>query len=214
MRYKFGNLSLDTDARELRRGDEPLHLSTKALDLLTMLIAERRRVVPKGELQDRLWPSTFVVEANLPVLIREIRAAVGHGEPDIIRTVHRIGYAFAVPIREVRANEELNRGRDVAHVLLYDNREVHLGEGENLVGREPASEVFIPSASVSRRHAVVTVRSDRVTVADLASKNGTFIGSERVQEESSLVDGNEITFGKVKVIYRRCLPSTETATFD
>lgn len=69
MRYDFGELSLDTDSRELRQGEKTLHLSGKAMDLLSILVSERRRVVPKRELYDRLWPSTFVVDGNLPACL-------------------------------------------------------------------------------------------------------------------------------------------------
>ena len=50
----------------------------------------------QGELQDRLWPGTFVVEKNLTNLMSEIREALGDdpAHPRFIRTVHRFGYAF------------------------------------------------------------------------------------------------------------------------
>jgi DNA-binding winged helix-turn-helix (wHTH) protein len=210
MRYEFGDVSLDTSARQLRRGGCVIHLSPKALDLLSILITERGRVVSRRELYDHLWPSTFVVEANLPVLIREIRRAIGDDERAIIRTVHGTGYSFAATVQEVDA---INTAVSFGHVLLYGNRECLLCEGENLVGREPTAEVFLDSKSVSRRHAVVTVCGDQAKLTDLASKNGTFIDAEPLKQEASLADGNVIRFGAVKVIYRRSLPGGSTDTF-
>jgi DNA-binding winged helix-turn-helix (wHTH) protein len=208
MRYDFGEMSLDTDARQLRRGESFVHLSPKAMELLIILIAERPRAVPRRELQDRVWPDTFVVAANLPMLIREIRGALDDKERRIIRTVHRTGYAFGIDVREAPS---LRRERnDFVHLLVYDNRQYRLADGENLVGREPGAEIFLPSASVSRRHAVITVDGRRAILTDLASKNGTFIGDDALHDDASLEDGNVIRFGEVIVRYRCC--SADKAT--
>ena len=213
MRYEFGDLNLDTDRRQLRRGECALHLSPKALELLSILIAERGRVVPRQELYDRLWPSTFVVEGNLPVLIREIRRTIGDEEHATIRTVHGTGYSFAARVQEtVATTREKSVDKYVVHMFLYDNRECPLAEGDNLVGREPTAEVFIPSKSVSRRHAIVTVRGEQATITDLSSKNGTFIDTKPLQQNSSLTDGNVIRFGAIKVVYRCTLPGGSTDT--
>src|SRR2546428_5595263 len=210
MRYDFGEVSLDTDARQLRRGEDFVHLSPKAMELLIVLITERPRAVPKRELHDRLWPDTFVVVANLPVLIREIRGALGDKQRHIIRTVHRTGYAFTADVREAASPRRERNREDFVHLLLYDNHQYRLGDGENLVGREPSAEVFLPSASVSRRHAVITIDGRRAILTDLASKNGTFIGDQALRENASLQDGNIIRFGEVIVRYRCC--SAESAT--
>ncbi|HEX7421542.1 MAG TPA: FHA domain-containing protein [Thermoanaerobaculia bacterium] len=208
MRYDFAEFNLDTDARQLRRGSEAVHLSPKALDLLIMLIAERPRAVPKRELYDRLWPSTFVVDANLPVLIREVRGALRDNKRQIIRTVHGTGYAFAAAVPTERQSRD-----GFMHLLFFDNQQIRLEEGENLVGREPSANVFLPSASVSRRHALITVHGEGATVTDLDSKNGTFLGSEPLHGEAPLADGTIVQFGEIITRYRCCLPEGATDTF-
>ena len=92
----FGDFVLDLDSRELRRGGQPLRLSPKALQLLEILATGRPKAFSKAELQDRLWPGTFVVEKNLANLVAEIREALGDNPSDqrFIRTVPRYGYAF------------------------------------------------------------------------------------------------------------------------
>ena len=92
----FGDFVLDLDSRELRRGAETLKLSPKALQLLECLVASRPKALSKAELQDRLWPGTFVVEKNLANLVKEIRETLGDtpSEQRYIRTVPRFGYAF------------------------------------------------------------------------------------------------------------------------
>ena len=96
MRVVFDEFALDTDTRQLTRGDEALRLSPKAFRLLELLIAARPRALAKQELMERLWPDTFVVEANLSNLVGELRAALGDASqrPRFIRTLQRFGYAF------------------------------------------------------------------------------------------------------------------------
>ena len=77
MRYAFGRCQLDTESRDVALDGASMHLSPKAFELLRLLIEGRPRVVPKAELMQRLWPDSFVEEANLPVLIAEVRAAIG-----------------------------------------------------------------------------------------------------------------------------------------
>jgi len=215
MRYDFADLSLDTEARQLWQGESALHLSPKAMDLLSILVSEPRRVVPKTELYDRLWPSTFVVEGNLPVLIREIRRAIGDKEHHIIRTVHGTGYSCGISVREASAagQSASEAPSGVVHTLRYGNQEYRLDQGENLIGREPTAQLFLASASVSRRHAIINVSGDRATLTDLASKNGTFIGKEALLDEALLADGNHIRFGSIEVLYRCCSPAGPTETF-
>ena len=77
------------DARELGRNGEPVLLSPKAFDLLATLVERRPTAISKADLQERLWPETFVVEKNLTNLIAEIRRALGDdpSRAHFIRTV-------------------------------------------------------------------------------------------------------------------------------
>ena len=95
VRIQFGQFTLDGAARQLTRGRTEIHISPKAFELLTMLIAERPRAVSKADLQERLWPGTFVEEANLSNLIGELRAAIGDRSraPRTISTAARRGGA-------------------------------------------------------------------------------------------------------------------------
>src|SRR5690242_108899 len=100
MPARFGEFMFDADLRRLYGRSGEIHLSPKAFDLLTLLVENRSRVVPKGELQRRLWPDTFVVDTNLASLVAEIREALDDDakEPRFIRTAHRIGYAFCADL--------------------------------------------------------------------------------------------------------------------
>ena len=112
MRVRFGTFVLDPDTRELLRGDAPVPLSPKAFDLLYILVAERPKAISKNDLQERLWPATFVVEKNLANLVSEIRDAIGDdpGNPRFIRTIRRFGYAFREAVPRAEAGRPAGRG--------------------------------------------------------------------------------------------------------
>ena len=71
-----------------------------------MLVQHRDRAMSKAELQERLWPSTFVGETNLATLVAEIRRAVGDTaqESAYVRTVHRFGYRFVSEVAQDEAD--------------------------------------------------------------------------------------------------------------
>ena len=113
MRIVFGPFILDLDTRQVTRGSREIHLTAKAFDLLAVLALDRPKVLSKAVLQERLWPATFVAEANLSNLVAEIRNALDDSArpPVYIRTAHGLGYAFCgdavvigprVPAQEVR----------------------------------------------------------------------------------------------------------------
>ena len=89
-----------------------IRLSPKAFDLLAALIEQRPRVMDKADLHRRIWPDTHVVDANLNVLIAEIRRALEDSprEAMFIRTVHAIGYAFCGEAVELIGSPGLAEG--------------------------------------------------------------------------------------------------------
>jgi len=93
----FGRFLLDLDTRQLTQGGQVIHLAPKAFELLVALVLERPKVLSKAVLQQRLWPETFVAEANLSNLVAEIREALGEDarSPVFLRTAHGFGYAFS-----------------------------------------------------------------------------------------------------------------------
>src|SRR5512142_1092141 len=199
MRYQFGEFVIDGDARELRRGDDPVHLTPKAFDLLAILVAERPRVVSKQRLQDMLWPDTFVVDANLPVLVSEIRRALGDEARSIVRTATKTGYAFAASVSAA-----------CLHFLQHGTRELPLAAGRNIVGRDPHAHVCVASPTVSREHAAITVDGAHATIVDLDSKNGTRVAGRDAKVPTELSDGVVVQIGKVELIYRCPAAASET----
>ena len=198
----FGDLTLDLDTRQLLRGGEELRLSPKAFELLRILVDDRPRAMAKSELIERLWPDTYVAEANLPSLVAEIREVTGDNadEPRVIRTIRRFGYAFCGVVTADR--DEQARTTPLGSWLMCEGRQIRLVDGENIIGREPEAAVWLDFFTVSRRHARIVIAGDRATLEDLGSKNGTQVRGQPVTESVDLVDGDEIRIGSVVLNFR------------
>ena len=188
MRVQFGDLTLDSDSRQLVRGGAPVHLSPKAFDVLCHLVDRRPSAVTKTELFELVWPGTFVVEANLTVLVTELRRALGDDAhaPRFIRTVHKHGYAFCGDVRGHRASPG-NRRAALRTWLVWNDRVLPLAEGENVIGRDPSCGVWLDQPGVSRRHARVVVTDEGAEIEDLGSKNGTFVSDHGDYRAASVV---------------------------
>jgi DNA-binding winged helix-turn-helix (wHTH) protein len=204
MRWCFGEFVLDDAARQLSLSGEPVHLTPKALELLEFLIERRPRAVSKSDLSERLWPETHVTEANLPVLVHEVREALSDDphEPCWVRTVARFGYAFCGDVRR-----ETAEGEDQEEVpwdcrILWGGREILLRPGENVLGRTHDAAVWIDDSSVSRRHAIVRVSAEGATLEDAESRNGTFRRGQRVEGALPLEDRDEVVLGGVLLTFR------------
>ena len=74
-RPEDAGITLDDGQRRLLRGTAAVHLSTKAFELLQLLVARRPEAVSKRQIQDRLWPETFVSEGNLATIRRTSQCA-------------------------------------------------------------------------------------------------------------------------------------------
>lgn len=217
----FGDLTFDPDGRLLMRNGQAVHLSRKAFDALALLIQRRPAAVTKDDLHRRLWPGTFVVDANLSVTIAEVRRALGDDPqaPRFIRTVHRVGYAFC---GEVRGTDGAQAGASgpvaalsaaaPAAWLAVDGRVLRLEEGENIIGRDPGCSVWLDASGVSRRHARLVVERSGSRVEDLGSKNGTFLNAAPVTSARPVKDGDLLQLGPVQLVFHTSWRATATET--
>lgn len=205
MRYQFGDFALDSATRQLWRQDREVPLAPKAFELLELLILSRPAAVSKTRVRAALWPNTHVGATSLHVLASQVRAALGDDaeDPRWIRTIHRFGYAFAGAASEEGSEKPPGRssGRGGAR-LVCDRTTYALKDGENVVGREAGLEVTLRTPSVSRRHARIVLAGGRAVVEDLDSKNGTFVGGQRVSVPTILEDGDVIRLGtRTEVVF-------------
>ena len=205
MRLRFGDCVFDADTREVSRGDRSVAISPKAFALLELLIDARPLAVSKARIRERIWPGIHVSAANLSNLVVELRAALGDDarRPRFIRTLHRFGYAFrAAAGPDRRAPEEAVVASDHAYLLVWGRREIALGPGENLIGRERDAVVWIDDEAVSRRHARITIGPKGATIQDLGSKNGTYLAGRKVRGSVLLGDRDAVKIGPVTLSLR------------
>lgn len=80
-----------------------------------------------------------------------------------------------------------------------------LMEGGNTVGSRQQNQICLETSGISKHHAVLRLTDGRVTVEDLASKNGTFVNGRRVQQ-SPLEVGDEITFASLRLALQQTAP--------
>jgi DNA-binding winged helix-turn-helix (wHTH) protein len=213
-RIRLEGFVLDTEARQLLRDGRPVHLAPKALELLELLIDRRPNAVSKSTIHDRLWPDTFVAEVNLPVLIHRLREALGDDprDPRFVRTVTRFGYAFCGPAWI--EGEGASSPVEYEYRVVVGAKEVVLRPGDNLLGRAHDAAVRVDQTSVSRHHAMIRVSENGATIVDCGSKNGTFIGSQKVASPSALQDGDRILLGAALLVFRAFRRETAGADTD
>jgi DNA-binding winged helix-turn-helix (wHTH) protein len=210
MRITFSDYCLDLATRQLLRGRTEIRLSPKGFELLCFLVEHRTRAMSKTELHERLWPDTFVTDANLSVLVAELRAAL-HDRPGasrFIRTVRGFGYGFCGNVTDALAPPALRR----LCWVVSNGREIALQEGDNIIGRDETAAVPLNLPSVSRRHARIVVSSHHAVVEDLGSKNGTFLGNDRITQAVRLSDLDELRVGSVRLLVRIMTADSRTET--
>jgi len=94
---------VDLAAGELRKSGMKLRLQEQPFQVLAVLLERPGEIVPREELQRRLWPSdTFVdFDHSLNTAINKVRDALGDSasSPRYIETLARRGYRFIAPLQ-------------------------------------------------------------------------------------------------------------------
>jgi DNA-binding winged helix-turn-helix (wHTH) protein len=217
VRTRFDSFTLDSHTRQLLDGEQPVHLSPKAFDVLCVLVQARPAVVNKNDLHDRIWPGTFVVDANLSVLVAEIRRALGDSAqtPRFIRTAHKVGYAFCGDASDAPPPPARPAADGSARCwLAWNERRFMLAAGETLIGRTPECAVWLDVSGVSRRHARVQLdpTTGAAAIQDLDSMNGTFVNDVRVEGTRPLSDGDVVLVASVPLTFHIWLPEKTRST--
>ena len=99
--YEFGPYNLDLAERLLRCNGKAIALTPKAFDTLVVFVENSGRLLEKDELMKKLWPDSFVEEANLAhniSLLRKLFAESTPGE-QYIETIPKHGYRFLASVR-------------------------------------------------------------------------------------------------------------------
>ncbi|MEZ6188941.1 MAG: FHA domain-containing protein [Planctomycetota bacterium] len=75
-----------------------------------------------------------------------------------------------------------------------------LEEGENVIGRKKACDIYVRDGSLSKFHARILRQGERLEVIDAGSRNGTLVNGDPITPEDGpiqVIDGDEIQCGKL-----------------
>jgi len=143
--YEFGRFTLDVEESRLLRDGRPVPLKPKVLETLLVLVENTGHVMDKEQLMKRLWPDSFVEEANLTVNISQLRKALGDDEngAHFIETVPKRGYRFAAQVTRVLA--------DRADLVVHERTRSRIVIEESETGEEaqPAIDVGMSARGVA-----------------------------------------------------------------
>jgi two-component system OmpR family response regulator len=91
----LGDLTMDEDAREVRRDGELIDLTATEFELLRFLMRNPRRVLSKAQILDRVWNYDFGGQAHVVELyISYLRKKIDAGRVPLIHTVRGVGYVL------------------------------------------------------------------------------------------------------------------------
>ena len=93
------DLTYDTEAREVSRGGEVVRLTAREGALFELLLRRRGRVVPRSEIQARIWEDAYDLSTNIiDVYINALRKKIDGGAREkLIQTVRGVGYRVREP---------------------------------------------------------------------------------------------------------------------
>jgi len=90
-----GDLVLDEDSHEVRRGDDIVELTATEFELLRYMMRNPRRVLSKAQILDRVWHYDFGGQSNVVELyISYLRKKIDVGRQPMIHTVRGAGYVL------------------------------------------------------------------------------------------------------------------------
>lgn len=97
--FRIAGLEVDLIRREIRRGNEAIHLQPREFKLLEIFLRNRGRVVTRSMLLEEMWGleldmKTSIVQTNVSRLRVKIERP---GDPPLIRTVRGVGYMIDAP---------------------------------------------------------------------------------------------------------------------
>ena len=87
--------------------------------------------------------------------------------------------------------------------LRYQHHDLALGDGEFVVGRSAGCQLSLDDPLVSRRHAMLVVTKDAVTVEDLESRNGVVVNGQRIAAKTVVQPGDKILIGSQELVLLR-----------
>jgi two-component system OmpR family response regulator len=97
-RFRFADLELDEDRREVRRGGREIELTPTEFGLLRYLMLNARNVVSKAQILDHVWQYDCGGDGRIvETYIGYLRKKIDAGGPPLIHTLRGFGYSLRLP---------------------------------------------------------------------------------------------------------------------
>lgn len=205
---------------------KPRRRQQSAAELLEELSAE---IVPEEEEHKGVWQRAKAAMAPKPAPPKEEAPAEATPQAEApaaptrtvrvpragVTSVSKADGEVAVPavpaakaaVRAPVSGEKEEEPEEVSgpRLVLYEGKVVKsifpLDKPELLVGRSPECDIMIDDRTVSRVHARISVKPERVVVEDLNSLNGTYINNDAVKR-GHIEDKDTVAFGNISLVFR------------
>lgn len=94
--YRFADLTLNRQTREVYRGQHLIPLTAKEFDLLKYLLRHQQQVMTRDQILEHVWGYDFAGDSNIiEVYIRYLRIKLEvHNPSRLIHTVRYVGYVL------------------------------------------------------------------------------------------------------------------------
>lgn len=177
--YRFRDCVFDVRERRVEKRGRILNLTSKTLDILTLLVENAGEVVTRDEILGKVWSGTLIEEGNLSVHISKLRKSLGgtNGER-FIETVSGSGYRF-IPSVDQSENGTTNGSN---HPSPYD----HLGHDSEAIRYFLKGKYFIEKCTIPDTYAAINYLQK--SIAQDPSNVNAYIALIRCHELLSAFD--------------------------
>jgi len=207
---RFGPFEADLMSGELRKTGVRVAVQAQPFEILAALLERPGVLITREELRVRIWPNEVFVDFDhgLNKGVSKLREVLGDdgSKPRYVETLPRRGYRFIATVSEQSIEAA---GHAVVARLLHEGKTIPLSPGVHFIGRDESSAVCLNSATVSRRHARLTLAANAASIEDLHSKNGTRVKGKAIRGVTQLHNGDQIEVGSIALTF---LVSQRTST--
>jgi predicted ATPase/DNA-binding winged helix-turn-helix (wHTH) protein len=215
--HRFGAFELLSQRQLLFYAGTPVHVGSRALSILTLLVERAGTLVSRDELIAAAWPTTFVDDSNLKVNIAHLRRVLENYDPrqDYIANVPVRGYRFVAPVRreEVEtvtfrsmtrhiplpvASPLIGRAKEIAAVCNGIDESGFL----SIVG---AGGIGKTSVAIAAAHRLADRFFDGVSFVDLATVNDPqFLASAIASDLGIRSDSEDLLGATIQSVKAQC----------
>jgi TolB-like protein/Tfp pilus assembly protein PilF len=191
----FAGFRLDTAQKRLFKGNEPIALPPKALDLLELLVTARGQLVTKSQILDAVWAGVVVEEASIAKTVFLLRQTLGDDDRgrSLIETVSKRGYRLAGEVATAESTKptnaiavlpfaDLSPQRDHAHIAegVADEVITALGRGKDIRVVARTSSFALSAANLDVREIGSRLSARAIIEGSVRTSGGSIRATARL----------------------------------